>query len=480
MKPVVYLNKKAHPTTCESFIALFYRKNETITRLIEQNDWIIYSRQLGAYCVPDTVKNLGFLLELFRDMAIINKQYLYRSTAITADNVVISGPVNPTRGLSLVKKVDTLMLLSKEVAGRPYFIIQYKPVNRVKEILNKIDWLRYGHKQKIFYFDASRGNLFRFVDELSDVFKIRIHHLIKIDDIEIRKILLEQSYLKHRRYKSCPAAYLKYMYNRNYAENTIETYHYYFLRFINAFPWLNILNINKFGAKEINRYHEMLKETEGGSSNKLNQSANAIKLYYREILNTDIELASVVRSKKEKTLPRVWSLEEIGRIIQQIDNLKHRTIISMIYSAGLRVGEVKNLKPEDILRNRMQVRIRQAKGKKDRYTILAKKTLELLEIYFREYRPAIYLFEGQFGGQYSTSSIRKVLREAVKKSKVQPYSGTHTLRHSFATHLLEAGTDLRYIQGLLGHSSSKTTEIYTHVSNVHLQTIKSPLDGIDF
>ena len=149
-----------------------------------------------------------------------------------------------------------------------------------------------------------------------------------------------------------------------------------------------------------------------------------------------------------------------------------------MYSAGLRVSEALNLRPDDILRDRMQIRIRQSKGKKDRYTILAKTTLKLLEEYFRAYKPGEYLFEGQFGGKYSATSVRKVLSEAVQKAGVHPHSGTHTLRHSFATHLLEAGTDLRYIQGLLGHNSSKTTEIYTHVSNVHLQTIRSPLDGI--
>ncbi len=480
MNTVIYLNRKEHPVTKEALILLFYKKNEMLDRLIGQNDWILYSKQLGAYCVVDNDKNIGFLHELFRGVATVNKQYLHRTSAITADKVEISVDVNPKRTLTPVKKIGHIMLISKKVGNKPYFLISYKANYRIKKILNKSDWVQYGDKQKVFYFEASRNNLLRFIDEYSGIFVIRLHHLIKISDVEIRKKLLEQGYLKHKRYKSCPTSFLKYMFTRNYSESTIETYHHYFLRFINAYPWLNMITIDKFGSKEINLYHEMLKETEGGSSNKLNQSVSAIKLYYREILGSDLALATVVRSKREKSLPQVWSLEEIGRIIHQIENLKHKAIISLMYSAGLRISEVVNLKPEDIIRERMQIRIRQAKGNKDRYTILAQKTLELLEKYFVAYRPKAYLFEGQFGGKYSGSSIRKVLTDAVKKSRVKPHKGTHTLRHSFATHLLEAGTDLRYIQGLLGHNSSKTTEIYTHVSNAHLRTIKSPLDGIDF
>ncbi len=151
----------------------------------------------------------------------------------------------------------------------------------------------------------------------------------------------------------------------------------------------------------------------------------------------------------------------------------------LVYSAGLRIGEALNLKTSDINSDRMQIRIEQGKGKKDRYTILAKSILPLLRKYFVKYQPKEYLFEGQFGGKYSSSSAQFIFKEAIRKSGLPITGGLHTLRHSFATHLLESGTDLRYIQGLLGHSSSKTTEIYTHISNAHLQLINSPLDGLE-
>jgi site-specific recombinase XerD len=480
MKYIIYLNRRNLPGTDKAVIVLFYHPNKLIDGLINQNDWILFNEKLNRYYVGYTEKNIALLKELFEGYAIISEKYISASTALTADEVVISANENYHYTLRTAKKEDTVLLISKIVRSKPYILINFKPNHRIKKLLDSSDWLSYGEYTKMFYFNASRNNLIRFLKEFSQVLNIRIHNSLTIRDSYILALLLEQSYEKHPRYKSCPNEYLKYMLARNYSQNTITTYHYYFLLFINSFPMLNMLTINKFTSKEVNDYHQKLKETTGGSTTRLNQSVNAIKLYYREILHTNLELQAIIRPKRERTLPKVWSLEEVGRIISCLKNLKHKALISVMYSSGLRVSELINLKPEDILRDRMQIIVRGGKGNKDRYTILAQKTLTILEAYFREYKPKEYLFEGQFGGPYSASSVRKFLHEAIVKSKVKPHKGTHTLRHSFATHLLEAGTDLRYIQGLLGHNHSKTTEIYTHVSNAHLRTIKSPLDGIDF
>ncbi len=150
-----------------------------------------------------------------------------------------------------------------------------------------------------------------------------------------------------------------------------------------------------------------------------------------------------------------------------------------IYSAGLRIGEAINLKIKDIDSQRMQIRVEQGKGKKDRYTLLGIKTLEVLRKYVAEYKPKEWLFEGADGKQYSKKSIQLILKKAVEKTGIKKHVTVHTLRHSFATHLLEAGTDLRYIQSLLGHANSKTTEIYTHVTTKGFEQIKSPLDRLD-
>ena len=183
--------------------------------------------------------------------------------------------------------------------------------------------------------------------------------------------------------------------------------------------------------------------------------------------------------KKEKTLPVVMSEEETIRVLRAIENVKHKAILMTIYSAGLRISECINLKIKDIDSKRMQIRIEQSKGKRDRYTILSEKTLIILRTYFMEYKPKDYLFEGQKGGAYSSRSIQNIFKAAVLKAKIQKEVTVHTLRHSFATHLLENGTSLRYIQSLLGHSSSKTTEVYTHITTKGMEQLKSPMDLLD-
>ena len=158
-------------------------------------------------------------------------------------------------------------------------------------------------------------------------------------------------------------------------------------------------------------------------------------------------------------------------------NLKHKAILIIIYSAGLRISEAIVLKIQDIDSKRMQIRVHQSKGKKDRYTLLSEKALTVLRAYFQEYRPKHWLFEGQEpASQYATRSIQNIFKAAASKAGIRKKVSVHTLRHSFATHLLENGTDIRYIQNLLGHESSKTTEIYTHITTKGFNQLKSPLD----
>ena len=162
-------------------------------------------------------------------------------------------------------------------------------------------------------------------------------------------------------------------------------------------------------------------------------------------------------------MPVVLSEEDIVKIFKSMTNLKHKAILMVIYSAGLRISECINLRLKDVDSARMQIRIEQSKGKKDRYTLLSSKTLDVLRLYFKAYKPKEFLFEGQYGGTYSTTSIQTFFREIVKRVGITKKVTVHSLRHSFATHLLENGTNLRYIQSLLGHSSSKTTEVYDTV-----------------
>lgn len=185
------------------------------------------------------------------------------------------------------------------------------------------------------------------------------------------------------------------------------------------------------------------------------------------------------RPREEMYLPEVLSEEEVKAILDATENLKHKAILMTIYSAGLRISEAINLKIKDIDSQRMQIRVDQGKGKKDRYTLLGKKTLEVLRKYFQLYKPRVYIFEGMDGQQYSKSSITQILKASVLKAGIKKRVSVHTLRHSFATHLLEGGVNLRYIQSLLGHGSSKTTEIYTHITTKGFDQIVNPLDKFE-
>ncbi len=179
----------------------------------------------------------------------------------------------------------------------------------------------------------------------------------------------------------------------------------------------------------------------------------------------------------DKPLPKVISKEEVKTIIKATNNIKHKCIVSLLYSGGLRRSELLNLRIEDIDSKRMLIKVRMGKGNKDRYTLLSKSILADLRKYYQKWKPELFLFEGPEGGQYAGSSVGKIVSNTAKKAKITKHVTPHMLRHSFATHLLEAGTNLRNIQELLGHHSSQTTEIYTHVSRSSLVSIANPLDS---
>lgn len=229
-------------------------------------------------------------------------------------------------------------------------------------------------------------------------------------------------------------------------------------------------------VEDIRVYVQNMLEKKGLSHSFANQFICAMTFFAARILGTPLE--NFPRPQKEERLPQVFSQSEVTRLFEQVDNLKHRALLYMVYASGLRVGEVVRLQLQDIDSDRMMIRIRQSKGRKDRYVMLSTKSLDLLRLYCRAYRPKTWLFPGQAGTEVHITerTAQHVFEHAKDKAGIRKKVGIHVLRHSFATHLLEAGTDLRYIQELLGHSSSKTTEIYTHVSKRSISNIKSPLD----
>lgn len=278
-------------------------------------------------------------------------------------------------------------------------------------------------------------------------------------------------------YRLCPDEMLQKLETMRYSPRTITTYKQLFEEFINFYATKKIDDITE---PEILQYVRYLVQERGISASYQNQAINAIKFYYEKVKLGARKFYQLERPLKELKLPTVLSIEEVQNIIKVTDNLKHKTIILICYSSGMRLSEITNLKVADIDSQRMQISIKSAKGNKDRYTLLSEKLLPILRDYYVKYKPTEYLFEGVNGGQYSERSVQNLVKEAMQKAKIIKEASVHTLRHSFATHLLENGTDLRYIQSLLGHSSSKTTEIYTHVTSKALSGIKSPLDGLNF
>lgn len=273
-------------------------------------------------------------------------------------------------------------------------------------------------------------------------------------------------------YKYVPEAYLVKLELKRYALNTCKTYISQFEKFINHYPDKDILTLSE---QEIRGYLQHLIR-QNKSNSYINQAINSIKFYYEVVMGMPNRFYSIERPRKEQKLPQVLSKEEIRSIIANTNNIKHRCIVSLLYSAGLRRSELLDLKLTDIDSKRMLIHIRNAKNNKDRYSLLSEKVIKELRIYYRQWKPKAYLFESPNGMKYSGKSVGVIVNRAATKASIKRKVTPHILRHSFATHLLESGTDLRYIQTLLGHSSTKTTEIYTQVAITKFKAIKNPLD----
>jgi site-specific recombinase XerD len=262
--------------------------------------------------------------------------------------------------------------------------------------------------------------------------------------------------------------------SRNYSQKTIRIYYQFnldFLKHIKKQP-------SDIENEDVTKYLYHLADEKKVSSSTLNTVFSGLKFYYGDLLNKKI-FFDIKRPKRDQKLPVVLSQDELKSIFSVISNFKHKLIIKLIYSTGLRVGEAVKLKIEDIDQDRNLIHIKSAKGRKDRYTLLSKNIRGDLDLYLKTYKPEHWLFPGRVETtHYSTRSVDKIFKQAVKAAGIKKDVSVHSLRHSFATHLLENGVDLRYIQSLLGHKSVKTTELYTHVSNQALANIESPLDVI--
>ncbi len=337
--------------------------------------------------------------------------------------------------------------------------------------------VKYKHESRIAVYFEKRKDWIERIKKLDDArwsYTLRAWHLPNTEENRVRFKLENTVLAADKAAKS--EKFSQWLKSRRYSDNTIKTYTdalKSFLLFFNNKPIEEITN------EDLITYNNNFILKNKLSASYQNQIVNAVKLFFRTVENKVMNEELIHRPKREKVLPNVLSKEEVKEILNALGNIKHRTMLSLIYSCGLRRSELLNLKPTDIDSKRNIIIIRAAKGKKDRIVPLSEKILSMLRAYYKSYKPKTWLFEGQNKGEpYSEYSLQSVLKDAVEKSNIKKPVSLHWLRHSYATHLMESGTDLRYIQELLGHKSSKTTEIYTHVSTKSLKNIKSPFDDL--
>jgi integrase/recombinase XerD len=357
--------------------------------------------------------------------------------------------------------------------------IQFQPDKVVNALLKELPNIKWSNDFNLPYVPNTKANIGLIYQKFRGVAWVNTnyffsHRRISNDNEEINVDWFRRRKLPEG-YRSCPEEYLLKLELKRYANNTAKTYIQCFEKFINSQEEQDLMRINE---QDIQRYLQQLIQNKKSNS-YVNQMINSIKFYYEIVKEMPNRFYSVERPRKKETLPKVISLEEVQSIINNTKNIKHRCIVSLLYSAGLRRSELLNLKLSDIDSKRMVILVKNGKGGKDRLTLLSQKVLTDLRAYYKVWKPKEYLFEGEKGGQYSATSVLAIIRRAALEAKIHKPISPHMLRHSFATHLLENGTDLRYIQTLLGHSSSKTTEIYTQVAIKNIINVQSPIDLIN-
>ena len=262
---------------------------------------------------------------------------------------------------------------------------------------------------------------------------------------------------------------------KRYSPSTVKVYTQIFKLFLTS---LGDRNPREIELDDVRHWLKKQIETKNWSESHQNQAINALKFYYEHVVGKPKAFWEV-RPKRPQKLPGTLSREEVSGIIRSCANMKHSTILMCIYACGLRLGELVNLRTRDVDMHQNRIFIKSGKGKKDRYVYLPAKLRNQLEQYFKQYKPDYWLFEGQTGGPYSPRSVQSIFHQAVERSGADGWATVHTLRHSYATHSLEAGVDLRQIQQALGHSSLKTTQIYTHITDIHPHRSFSPIDQLE-
>lgn len=352
--------------------------------------------------------------------------------------------------------------------------------DKVKAHIKAFEGVKWSMTHRVFYVvDSSvhRVSLFKYLNDFG--YWVNYSAIKNIMLPKAKPVQIEKPH-KLDMFKALPPThqeklrrFVDYLRGKRLSESTVKSYGYFILRFLHYHKDVLVAN---WANEHINLFMENVLAKEHYSISSHRQSVGAIK-YFTELCGmAEFDASGFERPKKSRFLPIVLSKEEVIDILQATKNLKHRTVLALIYSSGLRIGELLNLELKDIDIDRSQVHIKSGKGRKDRTVVLSEVIKPLLCNYIQTYKPQRYFVEGAPGDPYTAGSVRQFLRKACNDAGIKKRVTPHTLRHSYATHMLENGVDLRYIQELLGHSKPETTMIYTHVAQKDLMKVRSPLD----
>jgi site-specific recombinase XerD len=364
-----------------------------------------------------------------------------------------------------------LLIREKQCIG-----FQFSSDKVIQALIKELPDPKWSKEFNMPYIINNNSNLNLIFEKFRGVAWVNCNYFFKDRKLNSNNDTIDVSWFRARsikqNFRPCPEEFLQKLELKKYSNSTVKNYVYSFEKFINYYKDRALFTINE---NDIRLYLQKLIKEEKSNS-YINMAINAIKFYYEMVLGMPNRFYSIERPRKESKLPKVLSKEEIISIINHTNNIKHRCIVSLLYSSGLRRNELIHLKLKDIDSKRMVIRVEQAKGNKDRYTVLNKSVLDDMRTYFKIYKPKTFLFENPISkNKYSSSSVLQIVVKSAKNARIKERVTPHMLRHSFATHLLESGTDIRYIQLLLGHNSTKTTEIYTHVATNSFTDIKDLL-----
>ena len=363
-----------------------------------------------------------------------------------------------------MKNYPEIFIEQKVLQKKDYLLVSFIYNNDLINLIRKIDGAKWSKSLKSWCVLDSEENLEIIIETFKNLTsvncsKISKKEVFKRNLTELQKRLLNSFY-----------SYLK---GKRYSKSTMQTYTFFVADFINFHTKTPLKELTN---RDVELFIEKVFIERNYSVSSQRQFISALKIFIQFYPNTKINNLELERPKKSRKLPSVLSQEEVLSIISATQNIKHRAIIAIIYSCGLRISELINLKLTDFNVERKQLIVRNGKGRKDRYVSLADSFIPLLTNYYYSYKPENYFVEGLNKGKYSAESVRQFLKKSCFKANIKKTVTPHTLRHSYATHLLENGVDIRYIQSLLGHSRPETTMIYTHVKRKDLMDIMNPLD----